>query len=59
MVSRNKRGSVAIILLSVFVVWWTLVVFAWVSGAQEAWTLVKWSPVVLVPWALVDIARLR
>jgi hypothetical protein len=59
MASKGRRGSVAVILLSVLCLWWTLVVFAYVSGAQEAWALVKWSPAVLIPWALVDIARLR
>jgi hypothetical protein len=59
MASKGKAGSVAVILLSAFVLWWTLFVFAWVSGAPESWALVKWSPIVLIPWALVDIARLR
>jgi hypothetical protein len=59
MASKGKTGSVSVILLSVFALWWTLFVFAWVSGVQEAWALVKWSPLVLIPWALVDIARLR
>jgi hypothetical protein len=55
--SKRTSSNPALILLSMLGVWWTLLVLAVVSGHSAAWFLVKWSPVVLVPWGAWDITR--
>jgi hypothetical protein len=62
---RQKRGEnvrripdgVWTIVLSMFAIWWAILAFTVMFPVDDSWWLVRWSPVALIPWAIVDIVR--
>jgi hypothetical protein len=58
---RNERVTEGMLtsLGIAWFVWWTALLAAVTFQSQWAWFLVKWSPLVLIPWVLIKGLRHR
>lgn len=57
MALRKRLEGTGTIISSMFVLWWTLFVMAYVSDSAVLDFLSKWSPLVLIPWGVIDVWR--
>lgn len=55
--NKHKASSIMTIVMSMFTLWYVLLVMAIVTESDQAWNLVYGSPVILIPWATYDIVK--